>query len=127
MLTSSGYRVIDVGTMSEESTDYPDYARRVAMTVAQGEAKFGVLVCGTGIGMSIAANKVKGIRAAVVTDEFTAQMSKQHNNTNVFCAGARTLEAERMKKLLKLWLETPFEGGRHTRRLQKIEELEKQK
>lgn len=124
MLEQKGYRVVDVGTTSEESTDYPDYAVKVAQAVSSGQAKQGVLVCGTGIGMCMTANKIKGVRAALVTDEFTAEMSRKHNNANVFCAGARVVPTDTMKALLDKWLATPFEGGRHERRVRKIDDLD---
>lgn len=117
-----GHAVVDVGTDSDASTDYPDYARKVAELVSRGEADRGVLICGTGIGMSIAANRVRGIRAAVVTGEETARLSRAHNDANVFCAGARVTDPETLERALRLWLETPFEGGRHARRVAKIDE-----
>jgi ribose 5-phosphate isomerase B len=124
MLQARGFTVIDVGTSSEESTDYPDYAAGVGRAVSGGTAERGVLVCGTGIGMCMTANKIRGIRAALVTDEMTAEMSRRHNDANVFCAGARVLATDVMKKLLEKWLDTPFEGGRHERRVRKIDELD---
>jgi ribose 5-phosphate isomerase B len=105
--------------------DYPDYAEKVARAVVSAEAERGVLICGTGIGMSIAANKVHGIRAAVVSDEKSAALSRQHNDLNVFCAGARITPVVRIAECLKVWLETPFEGGRHLNRVGKIAALEK--
>jgi ribose 5-phosphate isomerase B len=119
-LAALGHEVADVGTASEESVDYPDFARRVAEAVAGKLAERGVLVCGTGIGMSMAANRVGGVRAAVVTDEMTTEMSRRHNDANVFCAGARVLAAEKIARLLELWLATPFDGGRHQRRVEKM-------
>ncbi len=124
-LQKLGHTVIDLGTNSDESTDYPDYARKVAELVSRREADRGVLVCGTGIGMSMAANKVAGVRAAVVTSEETARMSRAHNDANVFCAGARVTDAATLERALKAWLETPFEGGRHERRVKKINDLDK--
>lgn len=124
MLRQKGLQVLDVGTTSEESTDYPDYAVKVAQAVSSGKARQGVLVCGTGIGMCMAANKVRGIRAALVTDELTAEMSRKHNDANVFCAGARVLSGEKIRQLLEAWLSTPFEGGRHERRVKKINDLD---
>ena len=120
-----GHTVADKGPSSDASVDYPDYAAEVARAVAKGEADRGVLICGTGIGMSIAANKVPGVRAALVNDEKTAELSRQHNDANVFCAGARTLPLPRIAEILKVWLSTPFEGGRHQRRLDKIAGLER--
>ena len=125
VLRALGHTVEDKGTTSEASTDYPDYAEKVAHAVAGGEADRGVLICGTGIGMSIAANKVNGIRAAVVTDENTAELSRRHNDSNVFCAGARVTPVVKVAEALKIWLATPFEGGRHQRRIDKITDLEK--
>lgn len=122
LLEALGHAVVDVGTHSKESCDYPDYARQVAEAVANRQVDRGVLVCGTGIGMSMTANKVRGVRASLITDPFTSEMSRRHNDANVFCAGARVLDVEKMKSLLKLWLETPFEGGRHERRVAKIEQ-----
>jgi ribose 5-phosphate isomerase B len=123
-LAALGHGVIDVGTNSEDSVDYPDYAERVGRAVVGGEAERGVLVCGTGIGMAIAANKIPGIRASLVTDALTGEMSRRHNDANVFCAGARVLPVERMAEFLDLWLRTPFEGGRHVRRIEKIARLD---
>lgn len=125
VLKALGASVVDFGTQSDASTDYPDYAEKVARAVASGEVDRGVLVCGTGIGMAIAANKVRGIRAAVVTDEKTAELSRRHNDANVFCAGARILPVLKIAEALKVWLATPFEGGRHQKRIEKISELEK--
>lgn len=115
----------DLGTANQESVDYPDYAAKVAERVSRGEVDGGILACGTGIGMSIVANKFKDVRAAVVSDEFTARMAKAHNNANVLCLGGRVRQAEEAIRLVKIWLETPFEGGRHERRLEKISAIEK--
>lgn len=124
-LQDKGITTIDLGTESyEESVDYPDYALAVAQMVASGEADFGVLVCGTGIGMAIAANKVKGIRAATITDPEIAALTRQHNNTNVLTLSGRFVEYERNEKILETFLETPFEGGRHQNRLDKISAAE---
>ena len=125
VLRALGGSVVDMGTSSDASCDYPDFAEKVARAVASGEADRGVLVCGTGIGMAIAANKVAGIRAAVVTDEKTAELSRRHNDANIFCAGARVLPVVKIAEALKVWLQTAFEGGRHQKRLEKIEQLEK--
>lgn len=124
VLEQNGHKVIDKGTHGEESVDYPDYAEGVARAVAQGECDRGILFCGTGIGMSITANKIKGIRAAVCHDAFTAEMSRKHNDANVFCAGARVLDPDVAKQLVLLWLQVPFEGGRHQRRVDKIHKLD---
>jgi ribose 5-phosphate isomerase B len=120
-----GHAPVDKGTSSDASCDYPDFAADVARAVASGECERGVLVCGTGIGMSIAANKVPGVRAALVCDERTAELSRQHNDANVFCAGARVLPLVRIAEILKVWLATSFEGGRHQRRIDKIAALDR--
>jgi ribose 5-phosphate isomerase B len=124
-LIASGQQVEDMGTKSEESVDYTDFAIAVSERVAKGLAERGVILCGTGIGSCIAANKVHGVRAALVHDGFTAEMSRRHNNANVLCLGARVLAEDRIRDLTKLWLETPFDGGRHERRLGKIADYEK--
>ena len=123
-MKSSGLSVEDLGTMTDESVDYPDFAALVASAVARGEADRGILVCGTGIGISIAANKFPGVRAAVIHDEFTARMSKQHNNANIIALGGRVLTPEQACKLVDIWLTTAYEGGRHQGRLDKITRLE---
>ena len=125
VIRALGHQVIDEGTTSDQSVDYPDYAAKVAHAVVGGEADRGVLLCGTGIGMSIAANKVAGIRAAVVSDEKSADLSRRHNDANIFCAGARITPLPRIAEALKVWLQTPFEGGRHVNRVNKIGALEK--
>ena len=125
VLRALGHAVLDLGTSSEASCDYPDFAEKVARAVASGQADRGVLVCGTGIGMSIAANKIAGIRAAVVTDDQTAELSRRHNDANIFCAGARILPVVKIAEALKVWLQTGFEGGRHQARIEKIGQLEK--
>jgi ribose 5-phosphate isomerase B len=125
-LAERGIEVKDLGTISPESVDYPDFGEKVARSVSRGEADQGILVCGTGIGMSIVANKFPGVRAALVTDEFTAQMSREHNDANILVMGGRVLTAEQARKMVGIWLDTPFEGGRHQRRLDKISEIEKQ-
>jgi ribose 5-phosphate isomerase B len=125
VIKALGHAVIDEGTTGEASVDYPDFAEKVARAVASGEADRGVLICGTGIGMSIAANKVRGIRAAVVSDEKTAALSRQHNDANVFCAGSRVTPVVKIAESLKVFLQTPFEGGRHVNRVNKIVAIEK--
>jgi len=125
VIKAFGHQVLDLGTTSEASVDYPDYAEKVARAVVGKEADLGVLVCGTGIGMSIAANKIDGVRAAVVTDEKTAELSRKHNDANIFCAGARNTPVVRIAEALKVWLQTPFEAGRHLNRVGKIAALEK--
>ena len=120
-----GHELADMGTDSEESCDYPDYAKAVAQSVANGESDCGILVCGTGIGMSMAANKVRGIRAAKVCSEYESQMSRRHNDANVLCVGARSLDYEtQIKPIVQAWFATEFEGGRHQRRVDKIMAVE---
>ena len=117
-------RCIDLGTGGAESVDYPDYAEQVAREVASGHADRGILLCGTGIGMSIAANKVPGIRAALVHDVTTARMSRLHNDANVLALGGGLLGDRLLRDIVTAWLTTDFEGGRHQRRLDKIARLE---
>ena len=124
VIKALGHQVVDEGTTSDQSVDYPDYASKVARSVAGGQVDRGVLICGTGIGMSIAANKVDGIRAAVIADEKTAELSRKHNDANIFCAGARMTPLPRIAESLKVWLQTPFEGGRHQNRVNKISAIE---
>lgn len=115
----------DLGTKDTESVDYPDYAGKVARSVQQGNR--GILCCGTGIGMSIAANKFKGIRAAVCSDAYTAQMSREHNDSNVLILGGRIMkDPEVVSEIVKVWIETEFHGGRHQKRLDKIKEFEEE-
>jgi ribose 5-phosphate isomerase B len=120
-LGAAGHDVVDCGTHTTESVDYPDFARAVAQKVASGACERGILVCGTGIGVAMAAGKVKGIRAATVHDRFTAQMSREHNDANVLCMGARVLDLRHALELADLWLTVPFAGGRHERRVRKID------
>jgi ribose 5-phosphate isomerase B len=122
---AKGFEVEDLGPFSGESVDYPDYAERVARAVAAGAARFGILVCGTGIGMSIAANKVKGVRAALCTTELEARMARAHNDANVLCLGERVIGAGLCAAIVDAFLTTPFEAGRHARRVEKIGALEK--
>jgi len=121
MLEAEGHTVYDKGTNSEESTDYPDYGHAVAKSVSSGECERGILVCGTGIGMCMTANKTPGVRAALVHDEFTTEMSRKHNNANVLCMGTRVLDEETILRLTKIWLSTEFGGDRHALRVEKIE------
>lgn len=124
-LKSKGYEVTDFGTHSEESTDYPIYAFKVAESVSKKEADAGILICGTGIGMSIAANKVKGIRAAAVQSEFGAQATKAHNNANVLCLGSRTNTLEEVLHFVDLYFETENENTpRHLQRIKRISDYE---
>ncbi len=120
-LRARDVEVADCGTDGPASCDYPDFAVRVAGLVAGGGADRGVLMCGTGLGMSMAANKFRGVRAAVCHDEFTAGMSRRHNDANVLCLGGRVLDPQAAARLLGLWLETPFEGGRHAGRVAKVD------
>jgi ribose 5-phosphate isomerase B len=117
----------DLGPDSESSVDYPDFAERVATGVANGEAEAGILVCGSGIGMQIAANKVAGVRAALAWNEETARLSRQHNTANVLAVGSRTTPAETIEEIVKAFLTTSFDGGRHQQRLDKISRLEEKK
>lgn len=124
-LEAGGHEVIDMGTDSAESVDYPAFAIDVANAVSSAAADRGLLVCGTGLGMCITANKVAGIRAVSPCDAVQAEMSRRHNDANVLCLGQRTMEREDALEIMSMWLDTPFEGGRHSRRLQMIAELEK--
>ena len=123
-LHAAGIVVEDLGTMTDDSVDYPDFAASVSSAVTSGSADRGILVCGTGIGISIAANKFPGVRAAVVHDEFTAQMSKQHNNANIIALGGRIMPPDQACRLVDVWLNAEYEGGRHQLRLDKITRLE---
>ena len=125
-LDSIGADYTDMGTDSTVSVDYPDFARKVGEAVADGEYDRGILVCGSGTGMAIAANKVPGVRAAVAWNEEIARLSRQHNNANVLSLAARYIPDEEQEKIVKAWLETDFEGGRHERRVEKIEQIEKE-
>lgn len=120
-----GHEPIDVGCFNEENCDYPEYALKVAQSVSQGEVHRGVLICGTGIGMSMAANKVPGVRAALCHDSITAEMSRRHNDANVLCLSADLLGDELVERMVRIWLETEFEGGRHARRVERITEIER--
>lgn len=126
LLQSLKLTVQDFGVPPDDalSVDYPDFAKQVAKAVADQKADRGILVCGSGIGMSIAANKIKGIRAALVWDEYTARMSRAHNNANILCLGERVVNHDRALDFVKIWLETAFEGDRHQKRLDKIHNME---
>jgi len=124
LLASMNIQTEDFGCTCEESVDYPDYALPVAEKVAAGEFERGILVCGTGIGMSIAANKVPGIRCALVHDTFSAKATREHNNTNVLAMGERVIGPGLALDIVKIWLETEFQGGRHERRVDKITQIE---
>ncbi len=120
-----GHEAIDVGAYSLEAVDYPDVAAAVAGKVSSGEADRGVLVCGTGLGMCIAANKFHGVRAAPCHDDLTAELSRRHNDANILCLSADLLGERLIDRMLEIWLNTPFEGGRHARRVDKITDLER--
>lgn len=124
-LDEMGVEYEDVGTDSAESVDYPIYARKVAEKVASGEAEQGILVCGSGNGMQIAANKIHGIRAALAWNEETARLARQHNDANVLSVPARMISPEEVSRVIKAYLEANFEGGRHARRVDEISEMEK--
>ena len=124
LLLELGLEVDDLGTVSEESVDYPDFARKVADEVAQGRADQGVLVCGSGTGMAIAANKVPGVRAAVAWSEETARLARQHNDANVMTIGARTTPSGQIPAIVRAWFSTEFEGGHHADRVAKLEDTE---
>ena len=124
-LEEKGHQVVDYGTASEESCDYPIYGEIVARAVASGEVEQGILICGTGLGISLAANKVKGIRAAVCSEPFTAKMARAHNNCNILAFGARVVGAELAKMIVDTWLDTEFEGGRPLTRVESNMEIEK--
>lgn len=120
-LEENGHEVEDFGAFDPEvNVDYPDYGERVAEAVSSGKVSLGILICGTGIGMSIVANKFKGVRASLVMNEFMAEYSKRHNNANIIIFPGRILSPEYMKQLLSVWLRSSFDGGRHQRRIEKI-------
>lgn len=124
-LKERGIDFQDCGVFDNSSVDYPDYAEKVAETVSRGEVDRGILLCGTGIGISIAANKFPGVRAALATDTFMARMAKEHNNANILVLGGRTTSAEKGIEIVAAWLDAAFEGGRHQSRLDKITAIEK--
>ncbi len=124
-VNADGYAVEDLGTFSEESVDYPDFERRVGERVAADPNKLGILVCGTGIGMSIAANKVEGIRAGVAHDTMTARLAREHNDANVLTLGARVVDNETAIQIVREFLAAQFAGGRHQRRVDKITEMDR--
>ena len=123
-LDKKGIEYKDYGTYSEESCDYPVYAEKVANAVVSGKCEKGIIICGTGIGISIAANKVKGTRAALCSDCFSAEMTRRHNDANILAMGERVLGVGLALKILETFLNTPFEGGRHARRIELISKLE---
>ncbi|WP_339251949.1 ribose 5-phosphate isomerase B [Sporosarcina sp. FSL W8-0480] len=124
LLSELGFAYVDFGPDSDDSVDYPDYASPVAQGVANGEFDRGILICGTGIGMSIAANKVKGVRCALVHDVFSAKATREHNDSNVLAMGERVIGPGLAREIASTWLGTSFEGGRHERRVAKLTELE---
>jgi ribose 5-phosphate isomerase B len=126
LLKKRGIPFVDCGTDNGDSVDYPDFGEKVARQVSSGVAEKGILVCGTGIGMSIVANKFPHVRAALVTDPFTAQMAKEHNNANILVLGGRVLNENEAGDLVAIWLDTKFEGGRHQGRLDKIAVIEEE-
>jgi ribose 5-phosphate isomerase B len=125
LVSRLGHEVEDVGTFSAESVDYPDVAAIVGRKLSAGETDYGILICGTGIGMCIAANKFPGVRAAPCHDDLTAELSRRHNNLNVLCLSADLLGEKLIDRMVEIWLNTPFEGGRHARRIEKIASLER--
>jgi len=122
-----GFEGVDFGANGEESVDYPDYASKVAGSVSSAEADRGILVCGTGIGMCIVANKFDGVRAAPIHDDITAALSRQHNDLNVLCLSADLISDQALERIVTTWLKTEFEGGRHARRLEKVAKIETDK
>ncbi len=123
-LESQGLEVEDLGPVNTERVDYPDFAEKVASRVAAKGADYGVLVCGTGIGMMLAANKVPGVRAVAANDTISARMAREHNNANVLTMGGRMIDAAAMRQIVDAWLTTPFAGGRHEQRIEKIEAID---
>ena len=124
VLADLGMEVVDLGTQGPERVDYPDYGQAVAEMVAAGGADRGIAICASGVGMSITANKVKGIRAVLCQDSYVARLSRQHNNTNVLCMGALVIGPAVAEEIVRIWLFTEYEGGRHQQRLDKIHQLE---
>jgi len=126
LLAERGILFEDCGTDTTDSVDYPDFGEKVARRISNGDAEKGILFCGTGIGMSIIANKFPGVRAALATDAFTAQMAKEHNNANILVLGGRVLQEDQARSMVSVWLDTSFDGGRHQMRLDKISLIEKE-
>jgi ribose 5-phosphate isomerase B len=124
LLQKLGHEVVDTGTFTPDAIDYPDVAAQVAEKVSRGEVERGILVCGTGLGMCIAANKFRGVRATPCHDDITAELSRRHNDSNVLCLSADLLGERLIDRMIEIWLAAPFEGGRHQRRVQKITDLE---
>ena len=125
-LESQGHEVVDFGTNSEERTDYPIYGKAVACAVKNGEVERGIVICGTGVGISLAANKVRGIRCVTCSEPYSAALSRQHNNTNMLAFGARVVGIELAKMIVDAWMQAEFEGGRHARRIEMISEIERE-
>jgi ribose 5-phosphate isomerase B len=125
LLEQLGHETLDMGTNGPESVDYPDFAIKVAQAVGEKQVDRGILICGSGIGMCIAANKVHGVRAAPCHDSITAEMSRRHNDANILCLSGDLLGEELIDRMVRIWLQTEFEGGRHARRVEKIESFEK--
>jgi RpiB/LacA/LacB family sugar-phosphate isomerase len=123
-LRAQGYAVEDCGTFSQRAVDYPDFARKVAARVARREVDWGVLVCGTGVGMAMAANKIPGVRAATCNDTLLARFAREHNNANVLALGSRMLDESAARKILDTWTTTQFAGGRHKQRVEKLTAIE---
>src|SRR3954465_1981829 len=124
LLKALGHEVVDDGPPSEAAVDYPDFAALVAQKVSNGEVERGILICGTGIGMAISANKFSGVRAAACADEVTAELSRRHNDLNILCLAGDMLSSRSTERLVEIWMEAAFEGGRHQRRVDKIRQLE---
>jgi RpiB/LacA/LacB family sugar-phosphate isomerase len=126
-LKSVGTEPMDLGTFNEDSVDYPDFGILVAERISRGELERGILICGTGIGMSIVANKFKRVRAALANDLYSSRFSREHTDANILVIGGRIVGKDLAREIVRVWLETPFSGGRHKRRLDKIEAIEKEK
>ena len=124
-LSAKGHTLVNFGTDSDERTDYPIYGKRVADAVVSGECELGILICGTGVGISLTANKVKGIRAAVCSEPYTARLTREHNNANIIAFGARVVDTAMAERIVDAFLEATFEGGRHQRRIDMIAAVEK--
>jgi ribose 5-phosphate isomerase B len=126
-LESKGHEIVNYGTEDRERCDYPVYGEKVARAVVAGEVEKGILICGTGVGISLSANKVKGIRAVVCSEPYTAKLSKMHNNTNILAFGSRVVGVEMAKMIVDAWMDAEYEGGRHQRRVDMIAEIENQR
>lgn len=124
-LIKNGYEVLDKGTYNSDSVDYPDFSVKVAESILSGEADRGMLMCGTGLGISIAANKIPGIRAALVSECFSAKMSREHNDANILALGGRVTGPDLALEIVDVWLKAEFQGGRHERRVNKVKDIEK--